>query len=223
MSNYTLRTAKFKEKLCGEVFDTVVKLCKRDKIVKDYLLAPQGTFWIEIAGWKSSLFNTKAEADYAFESKCLDFFIKEELFKMPNRKSNDELRDLFPYFAYRKGQFEYFHPETRDFRYYVIIYLGHFEDDSKIISKAIGKPISFPDLPDSLYNALIWEIKPNSANLYKIIVAEDNRMERSNLGITIEGDKELLYTYPNYKDLLMSCISINSASSLSPKRYWIID
>jgi hypothetical protein len=212
MPDYVLRKARFFEKLAGEKFQTDVKLCERTKNMKDYLLMPQGTFWVEIAGWKSDLFKTREEADYFFNSKCLELFINEELFKMSNTsKHDDSLRELFPFFAYLKGEFEYFHPETRDFIYYVIcsdVYQGHFVNDSRMISKAIGKPISFPDLPDNLYNALIWEIKPNSANLYKTIVAEDIGRKRSYCSFTIEGDKELIYTYPNYKRLLMSCISI---------------
>jgi len=227
MPNCVLRTARFFEKLAGEEFQTDVKLCERTKNMKDYLFEPQGTFWVEIAGWKSDLFNSRKEADYFFNSKCLELFINEELFKMSNtNKYDDSHRELYPFFAYLKGAFEYFHPETRDFVYYVICSNGFQENlvnDSRTISNAIGKPISFPDLPDNLQNALIWEIKPNSANLYKTIFAEDIGRKRSYCGFTIEGDKELIYTYPNYKRLLMSCISMNNASHLSYKRYWLID
>ena len=104
MPDYVLRKARFFEKLAGEKFQTDVKLCERTKNMKDYLLMPQGTFWVEIAGWKSDLFKTREEADYFFNSKCLELFINEELFKMSNtNKYDDSHRELYPFFAYLKA------------------------------------------------------------------------------------------------------------------------
>lgn len=211
MSEYVLRTARFKTISFGEEFEIIVKLCEKDKGVKDYMLSPQGTFWVESNGWKSELFKTRKKADYVFESKCLEFFVYEELFKMPDRKSVDELEDLSSYHVATGGNFDYFKPETKDFLYscnFSEIHSNSFEHQVQTICKAIGKTISFTKQNDELFNALVWEIRPNSANLYKTKILYDIT-RKSYSKYEIEGNKELIYTYPCYKDLLMSCILYN--------------
>lgn len=224
MSEYLLRTAQFKVSSFGEEFVINVRLYEKNKGIKDYLLSPQGTFWVEASGWKSELFKTKKRADYAFESKCLEHFV-DELFSRPDRMNIDELANLFPFFADRGGNFEYFKPESKDFLFLSICSELHsrtFEQEAGEISKAIGKPLLFPKLPDDLYNALIWEIRPNSAKLYKAKIVEDFMNKQSNYGFTIVGNKEYVYTYPNYVDLLMSFI-LKTPASLPNNLSWLDD
>lgn len=229
MSKHVIRKAIFKAAPHGRIENIEVSLFEREKGLKDYLLSSDGTLWVESnKGYNSGLFRTRKKADYEFNCKCLEYYVNDELFNAPNRKGEEELAELFPIFANNVGKFEYFNPETKDYLY-SIVYLENikpFDYQIKTISKALGISLSVSKLPDNLLSAYIWEIRPNSAILYKFKYVEDiNERSLSHFLWRMVGEKESIFTYPNSKELLMSVLLLNpiGSHSLPSNLTWIDD
>lgn len=206
MSKHIIKRAKFRLEISKwETKIIEVCLCQRDKTLKDYLLVPEGTYWIESnMGYNSGFYHTRKRAEYEFSLKCLYHFY-EEMNYLAEKKSCEETERIANFYAYNGGSFEYFHPETKDYKF-----ISRYDDSSdewewkiKSISKAIGSQIPFSKLPNNYHNALQWEITPNKAILYKMKLVEFFDEKGHFKGYRNEGNKEEIFRYPNSKELLM--------------------
>lgn len=190
--------------------DEVETVTLYEKIVGFF--STHSEYWVEDSYdlSKSSLMKTRKEADYEFEKRCYFNFSSYEV-QEKVQLYGDELAELFPLFCRQSGRLIYFNPERRDFLV-VCHYLQwdnrkEFQSKVEDISRRIGKNIEIRNVESNVFYSLTWEIRPDSAKLYKELyqVEDCSKFLYSRiLDISHFLEKEFIYSYPKPWDLFRS-------------------